>query len=1089
MPNAPGAKDRRLESASHTDPSSSSSETEDESSSSDDDLALHLEKCAEAVSALASAIEQASKAWQHNREYKKRCFRTHYKNVRKAMSALTEWEASSELPPKTSREAAPAKIAVNFPCWCRATYSWEGETIKDLSFVEGDFIEALNIGDGLWWMGRLRRDPKAVGLFPSNFVNVLDEPIQPAVDNRITSYSADGRPKRPSPLTASSFGKPFQNYGRLAERYNLPKMKQSQGTIAGIRRIGAADIVRHHREAEGDETDGRLKSDAYGAAVESTEVDGISRALDALKKARKDHEEKPKGFEAAKAEAEKMQEQKRINEADVKLASPSDMSIPFVGQTYQRVRPVEDLAERDARKLSGRAYEEESMNKEEALKRYTQTLFDAAFNGAGELDLEQYPDPPYELNLTLDEMPPMSTPPQTATTDTGTKRESPIDPYMGDGPVVTDLPLRDATDTGKRVSLIDLDLAINLDPEDIKGPDSSSFEMARPFPSGDKRSSDNWVIEENSFKRQTMDWKFPAVEPDTMHSPLTGSTDINEAAPTRLASAEIRSPLPALSTALSHNSASLDGKPLNSVKPASLPEYAHGRHSDESRRIVRAQAAGASAAQGHGEEKSDRNSLQPSYPPANKETRRYDPAAHTDYMVLPPMPPDNQPSNSATYIPGEESFGPGVAIPPLESTSSPSHEERYEQPQRESDPKGNSVYSPNMLGSPQDGDWPLEAVQIWLASHVFSKEWQQAFRHLNVYGTLFLDIGRTGGQRNIAFMPQTLLPQVARECIASGAIWDQAKEREEGRRLRRLVRGIVNSAGAATPAIPTLTTILPPAHESTELASAGTEEPILRSPVLAPRSGLMPSRGIRTREDSPGRSILPTAYGAEESGVSGFIEKRRRSRSPPSPQAPSPGGTLFGVPEDALDPLEDQGQSSAIHDEAQDPTMNSPLVLLPFSTDAGLELPQGAAREDAPLLNSQSPTGVHYAYQPNPPEYNIDHAPPSKGMSIGGPAFGLPKQDIQATFKCNLCHERFTKAYVLRSHMRTHAEDRPWVCTVCGKAFSRQQERKRHEALHSGEEEAPIDEVDALLRKWTNVDLGESVPGSERRANDNLSYY
>ncbi|ODV89732.1 hypothetical protein CANCADRAFT_19193, partial [Tortispora caseinolytica NRRL Y-17796] len=53
--------------------------------------------------------------------------------------------------------------------WCRAKYSWSGEQERDLGFVEGDMIECLSTGDGLWWTGRLKRN-RAVGLFPSNFV-------------------------------------------------------------------------------------------------------------------------------------------------------------------------------------------------------------------------------------------------------------------------------------------------------------------------------------------------------------------------------------------------------------------------------------------------------------------------------------------------------------------------------------------------------------------------------------------------------------------------------------------------------------------------------------------------------------------------------------------------------------------------------------------------------------------------------------------------------------------------------------------------------------------------------------------------------
>ncbi|KAJ5562997.1 Variant SH3 [Penicillium sp. DV-2018c] len=72
-----------------------------------------------------------------------------------------------------------AQLPMRFPCWCRAVYSWGGETTRDLGFVEGDLIECLNAGDGQWWMGRLRRDRRAVGLFPSNFVELLGEDFVP----------------------------------------------------------------------------------------------------------------------------------------------------------------------------------------------------------------------------------------------------------------------------------------------------------------------------------------------------------------------------------------------------------------------------------------------------------------------------------------------------------------------------------------------------------------------------------------------------------------------------------------------------------------------------------------------------------------------------------------------------------------------------------------------------------------------------------------------------------------------------------------------------------------------------------------------
>lgn len=111
-------------------------------------------------------------------------------------------------------------LPTRFPCWCRATYSWGGETKRDLGFVEGDLIECLNAGDGSWWMGRLRRDKRAMGLFPSNFVQVLDDSFRPM--SRISSpmpfakggsTSRDGSPNT-TPQKAKTFRKPFQAYAK-----------------------------------------------------------------------------------------------------------------------------------------------------------------------------------------------------------------------------------------------------------------------------------------------------------------------------------------------------------------------------------------------------------------------------------------------------------------------------------------------------------------------------------------------------------------------------------------------------------------------------------------------------------------------------------------------------------------------------------------------------------------------------------------------------------------------------------------------------------------------------------------------------------
>ena len=81
-------------------------------------------------------------------------------------------------------------------------------------------------------------------------------------------------------------------------------------------------------------------------------------------------------------------------------------------------------------------------------------------------------------------------------------------------------------------------------------------------------------------------------------------------------------------------------------------------------------------------------------------------------------------------------------------------------------------------------------------------------------------------------------------------------------------------------------------------------------------------------------------------------------------------------------------------------------------------------------------------------DYILELADPSRPSA---PGTEKRVQKHPATFQCHLCPKKFTRAYNLRSHLRTHTDERPFVCNVCSKAFARQHDRKRHEGLHSGE--------------------------------------
>ncbi|TVY40116.1 cytokinesis protein, partial [Lachnellula subtilissima] len=128
---------------------------------------------------------------------------------------------------------------IPLPSWTKAIYSFSGENKSDLGFVEGDLIECLNAGDGSWWMGRLRRDKRMMGLFPSNFVQVLDDSFQPAsrASSPMPDHSPSPNPFNPQPpqkTKTKAFRKPFTAYAApdaAAQRRAQIKQQESISVV------------------------------------------------------------------------------------------------------------------------------------------------------------------------------------------------------------------------------------------------------------------------------------------------------------------------------------------------------------------------------------------------------------------------------------------------------------------------------------------------------------------------------------------------------------------------------------------------------------------------------------------------------------------------------------------------------------------------------------------------------------------------------------------------------------------------------------------------------------------------------------------
>ena len=123
-------------------------------------------------------------------------------------------------------------------------------------------------------------------------------------------------------------------------------------------------------------------------------------------------------------------------------------------------------------------------------------------------------------------------------------------------------------------------------------------------------------------------------------------------------------------------------------------------------------------------------------------------------------------------------------------------------------------------------------------------------------------------------MHQMVYPRLARECSKSGTGWDQSRERDEGKRMRRLIRKIIDG------------TDFPPKtpharHESAQITpSASTDGGVETSPNLGRQDGFpsAPSTAGGV-EDSPGRHL---AFRSPGPGVNHRMKSNNRSSTAPS---------------------------------------------------------------------------------------------------------------------------------------------------------------------------------------------------------------
>ncbi|MCJ1236137.1 hypothetical protein MMC14_004114 [Varicellaria rhodocarpa] len=363
-------------------------------------------------------------------------------------------------------------------------------------------------------------------------------------------------------------------------------------------------------------------------------------------------------------------------------------------------------------------------------------------------------------------------------------------------------------------------------------------------------------------------------------------------------------------------------------------------------------------------------------------------------------PTEGQPLVGATYIPGGESFGPGVGIPPLYSQQHATFHNGGENDfyattesaqrfvsgsgQVESSSGGSSAYdrypinqeipqtpltrhhqfvlptrdnheytpsTPSKITknnpqnqiargiagqdipssgshhhtpsnssatplSPNDPvlQWPIDQVLIWLAANGFSNDWQETFRALDIQGADFLELGRANnGRGNLGMMHNTVYPMLAQECTKSGSGWDQAREREEGKRMRRLIRRIAEASGTEsvkqTNNRRTSTQLLPSASTDGALENSpnlGRQDGFVNTPSTAGGGEESPGGQIYFRPPGPPGLGTRTSSSPRNSAVPVYSNTRANASEPNvteiAQQSHSRSGYTRGILRDINDP-------------------------------------------------------------------------------------------------------------------------------------------------------------------------------------------
>ena len=406
--------------------------------------------------------------------------------------------------------------------------------------------------------------------------------------------------------------------------------------------------------------------------------------------------------------------------------------------------------------------------------------------------------------------------------------------------------------------------------------------------------------------------------------------------------------------------------------------------------------------------------------------------------------------------------------------------------------------------------WSLESVTGWLAANGFSKEWQEAFRTLNLQRSTFLEIGGANGGMYI--LHQSLYSELQQIHIRHEKPWHPSREREEGKRLRRLLRQIVRQDDVDdTSSEPRKLLAVDPILAKTGYCGQQVTRPSFLQPPFDDAPFEIYDEGVDEHDDSPTRFVARANDVLDQAQVN-LMQDQVHAFKILSKNGHVPSSLMDSIVlwKDSKSRLDLGIVSDATYDLEKPPVSLGENATYPlhYST-SGVTL----GHREPPLLATASGFGTRSSYDAQQPTISrqanvgsyMSQLPPyrpkqttSASFPNGSSASIVPPSDLGERGRCP--HPNCGKVFRdLNAHMLTHQMARPEKCPVSTceyhvKGFARQYDRTRHAVTHFREdlicpfcpevEDRPKNvytRIDVFRRHLTNMHNARQAPPNGRK--------